>query len=130
MDISDCQRTNPTLCASKWMNLEQLERPGKKSRGQRHKEGREPGGLVHSLVMKRIMIKVSQGLIMSQINVVSSVVQSNTRKTVSSSTKTTSISLSSRQKVFALNVDRICYPMILLCLRIFLGITITNILPN
>ena len=42
---------------------------------------------MHSLVMKRIMLKVSQGLTISQINVASSVVQSNTRKTVSSSTK-------------------------------------------
>ena len=51
--------------------------------------GGETGGQVHSLVIKQIVIKVSQGLIMSQINVASSVVQSNTRKTVSSSTKTT-----------------------------------------
>ena len=50
-------------------DLEQLERPEKKSRGQRLKGVGETGGLVHSLVMKRIMIKVSQGLIMSQINV-------------------------------------------------------------
>ena len=65
----------------------QKEKPRAEDRG-----GGETGGLVHSLVIKKIMIKVSQGLIyliMSQINVASSVVQSNTRKTVSSSTKTT-----------------------------------------
>ena len=44
-------------------------------------------GLVYGPVMKRIMIKVSQGLIISQINAASFPVQSNTRKTVSSSTK-------------------------------------------
>ena len=59
------------------------------------------------------MIKVSQGFIMSQINVSSSVVQSNTRKTVSFSTKNNENVLMSSQKVFELNVDRICDPMIL-----------------
>ena len=60
------------------------------------------------------MIKVSQGLIMSQINVSSSVVQSNTRKTLSFSTKNNANVLISSQKIsVALNVDRICDPMIL-----------------
>ena len=85
---------------------------------------------MHSLVIKRIMIKVSQGLIMSRINVASSVVQSNTRKTVPSSTKNNVNVFISRQKVFALNVDRICCPMILSYLRILVEINIANILPN
>ena len=59
------------------------------------------------------MIKVSQGLIISQINVSGSVVQSNTRKTVSFSSKNNENVLISSQQVFALNVDRICDPMIL-----------------
>ena len=57
-----------------WSNEKDQERPaGKKGRGQKLEGGGETGGLAHSLVMKRIMIKVSQGLIMSQIDVASSV---------------------------------------------------------
>ena len=48
----------------------------KKSRGQRLEGGGETEGLMHCLVMNRNILKVSQGLIMSQINVAGSAVQS------------------------------------------------------